>query len=93
MRLTTEEITVIKQAIFARDSQAQVYLFGSRTDDLAKGGDIDLLIISQLLTPGDKRKIKSAIFERIEEQKIDILIAKDDSDPFVKIALMTGTSL
>ena len=45
MRLTTEQITIIKQKtalIFGDDTK--IYLFGSRTDDNAKGGDIDLFI-------------------------------------------------
>ena len=45
MRLTTEQIALIKQntALIFGD-EAKIYLFGSRTDDNAKGGDIDLFI-------------------------------------------------
>jgi hypothetical protein len=45
MRLSQYECAVVKsqvQSIFGQE--AQVFLFGSRVDDLKKGGDIDLFI-------------------------------------------------
>ncbi len=93
MRLTKEEIEVLKSSILTRDPDAKIYLFGSRTDDDARGGDIDLLILSRKLTQGDARSIRNAVFEKLEEQRIDLVIAEDDEDPFVKIALNTGIPL
>ena len=93
MRLTDEEIQTIEEAIYGLDQNAAIYLFGSRVDDSQKGGDIDLLIISRNLTFSDKIKIKKKIFERIDEQKIDLIIAKDNSDPFVRLALEQGVRL
>jgi len=93
VRLSNEERTIIKTAVLRYDPNAKVYLFGSRVYDHKKGGDIDLLIFSDTLTFLDKAKIKSTIFEKLEEQKIDITIAKDDSDPFVKIAFEEGIPL
>lgn len=93
MRLTKEEVSVIKSAILGLDPNARVFLFGSRTDNQKKGGDIDLLIFSDILTFLDKGKIRTQIFDHLEEQRIDIIIAKDDSDPFVKIALEEGIQL
>lgn len=55
-----------------------------------KGGDIDLLVISRNLKFRDKIKIKKRIFDDIDEQKIDLIIAKDYSDPFVRLALEQG---
>lgn len=54
MRLDEKERQAIKGAILEFDSAAEIYLFGSRTDMNKRGGDIDILIISQLLTSGDK---------------------------------------
>jgi predicted nucleotidyltransferase len=75
------------------DNNAHVYLFGSRVDDTKKGGDIDLLILSDRLTSDDKRTIKMKLYELLGEQKIDLVIAADDSDPFVKLAFETGVEL
>lgn len=93
MRLSIKEKSAIVKAVNSFDPEAKVYLFGSRVDDSAKGGDIDILILSQSLTFKDKLKIKAFLFQTLEEQKIDLLIAQDDSDPFVKIALEQGVPL
>ncbi len=93
MRLSDKEKSIILEAIKKLDPDADVYLFGSRTDDLKKGGDIDILILSNRLKFHDKLKIKATAFKKIEEQKIDLVIAKDNSDPFVKLALDKGIKL
>ncbi|MCF6266929.1 MAG: nucleotidyltransferase domain-containing protein [Desulfuromusa sp.] len=93
MRLTEKEITVIVESVHDLDCQAQVYLFGSRVDDAKRGGDIDLLIMSQSLSPDAAGKIRWSIWEQLGEQKIDILIARDTTDPFVRIALREGVVL
>jgi uncharacterized protein len=93
MRLKPEEISTITTAVHEHDPQARVYLFGSRTDDSARGGDIDILVLSDHLTFKDKLKIKARIFESMEEQKLDILISPDTSDPFVRLAEENGVLL
>jgi uncharacterized protein len=93
MRLTQFEIEAIKSSILKFDSNAIIYLFGSRTDLKKKGGDIDLLVYSDNLKESDKLKIEMALFEKIEEQKVDIIIAKNNSQPFVRIALKKGIRL
>jgi len=93
MRLSIAEITAIKSTITDLDPNALVYLFGSRVDDTKRGGDIDLLIMSEKLYADDRNKIRWQLWERIGEQKIDILIAKDTTDPFVRLAGTTGTQL
>jgi predicted nucleotidyltransferase len=93
MRLKDSEIAAIRSTIQDLDKDAQIYLFGSRVDDGKKGGDIDLLVMSARLAREDKRAIRMRLYELIGEQKIDIVIAGDDADPFVKLALETGVRL
>jgi uncharacterized protein len=93
VRLAPNEIKAIKDSVQTLDPNAKIYLFGSRTDIHKKGGDIDLLILSQTLTYDDKLRIKIKLFELIGEQKIDLLIAKETTSPFVQLALTTGILL
>ena len=93
MRLSHQEASSIRQTVHALDPDAGIYLFGSRVDDNKRGGDIDLLIMSDRLTSAAAGPIRWRLWELIGEQKIDIVIAKDDSDPFVRIALKEGVPL
>lgn len=79
--------------IYEADPEAQVWLFGSRVNDQAKGGDIDLLILSKKIGFKDRASVRLALYELIGEQKIDLLIAADDTDPFTRIALAEGVRL
>jgi uncharacterized protein len=93
MRLHQTEIQAIKETILSLDENAEIYIFGSRTDQTLKGGDIDILVLSQSLSFGDKLKIKQMIFEKMEEQKIDLIIARDTSSPFVRMAFKKGVQI
>lgn len=93
MRLDPAERETIKQAVAQFDPQARIYLFGSRADDSARGGDIDLLIFSDKLGPMDKVSLYTEIFKHLEEQKLDLLIVKDGSDPFVQMVMKEAIPL
>lgn len=93
MRINNDERKAIKECINSLDKGAEVYLFGSRAVDVAKGGDIDLLIISEKLGYDDTIRIRKILYEKFEEQKIHIIIAQDTTDPFVKIAHREGVLL
>ncbi len=93
MRLKENEVRTIKDCIHDLDNYAKTYLFGSRVDDRQKGGDIDLLIISQKLGYEDKIKIMQRFYKRLGEQKIHLILAKDTTNPFVKIAYKKGILL
>ena len=49
MRLHKKEIKVLKSTLATLSCDAKLYLFGSRVDDNTRGGDIDLLIVSNKL--------------------------------------------
>lgn len=85
MRLTEKEIKVIRKQVLQADPDAKIFLFGSRTNDDAKGGDIDLLIISDKIGFKEKIKIRLAIFNEIEEQRLDLVVKKDFNDTFIKV--------
>ena len=78
MRLSRFEITQIKE--LARNhfgDHVKVYLFGSRTDDTKRGGDIDLLIQhkqAESLTLQAKVRFLAQLKQKIGEQKIDVVL-------------------
>lgn len=78
MRLNQHEIVVIKTAaadIFGKE--AEVRLFGTRVDDAARGGDIDLMVtVTQPVdNPAwDCARLEGAIVMKLGEQKIDVLL-------------------
>ncbi|MGZ5008008.1 MAG: hypothetical protein ACXWFI_09915 [Methylobacter sp.] len=81
------------QDIFGRD--VKVYLFGSRTDNNKKGGDIDLYLVPGNMDDLYEKKIKflSALNRALGEQKIDIVIAQDQTRPIEKQAIARGIEL
>lgn len=93
MRLTDYERSVIFSAITAEDANAKVFLFGSRTNDSAKGGDIDLLVLSNTFNRQKLRAARWKIQEQLGEQKIDIITSTDGNEPFVKLIQPTAEEL
>lgn len=93
MRLSKNEVQAILESVHKLDPKASVYLYGSRTDDQKRGGDIDLLIFSDTLNEKDLTPIRWKLYEKIGEQKIDMTLAKDLSDPFVRLVLEKAVRL
>lgn len=93
MRLSEKEKQIIVTAVLSFDQDAAIYLFGSRVNDKKRGGDIDLLVLSNKLNFKDKIRIKKYIFTHLDEQKIDIVISSDEYDPFIKMVKDEGTLL
>ncbi|MGB4577805.1 MAG: nucleotidyltransferase domain-containing protein [Paludibacter sp.] len=81
MRLTTDQIDAINSIArkhFGQD--VQVLLFGSRVDDIKKGGDIDLFIKNKnkdLLTLETKVYFLAELKSVIGFQKIDVVFDND----------------
>jgi len=74
MRLRNEEVLVLKNSLAKLAFDAKIYLFGSRVDEHKRGGDIDLLVVSDKLTKRNLRTLRLDFFEHFGEQKIDILL-------------------
>ncbi len=93
MRLREKEKKIILKAIRHIDPEARIFLFGSRVDDTRRGGDIDILILTEKMTYDDKLAVKKEFFHELEEQKIDIVISKHGEEPFVKMIFEQGIEL
>lgn len=79
MRLTELQRTTIKQAaIICFSPTVIVRLFGSRLDDYKSGGDIDLLIQTDICEPEQiaraHTRFIAKLYGKMDEQKIDLLI-------------------
>jgi len=76
MRLSPHSQAIIHQAVAQRwGDRAQVRLFGSRLDDAAKGGDIDLHVQVQCAVdnPIWEASLLSAQLQRqLEGRKVDV---------------------
>ncbi len=82
------------------DTNDHLWIFGSRTNLTARGGDIDLYIETEIsqadLVLSQKSKFVLALYEEIGEQKIDVVInmlASKVRLPMHEIARQTGVLL
>jgi len=87
MRIRPEIHEFIKLSTGTFFPGALVYLFGSRVDDLAKGGDIDLMIVSpKKIDPSKIREFRVSFFKQFGWQKLDIVnFTRDENPPFRQI--------
>jgi len=99
MRLTDQEVHAIKDtaAKWFGDG-AIIRVFGSRTRDDSRGGDIDLHIVAESKERADLRSelaFNVDLQTRIGEQKIDVILRTLDAQeqPIDRIALATGIVL
>ncbi len=102
MRLTYHERSVIKAILIKHfGSDSKILLFGSRIDNTKRGGDIDLLVESNLPSVELIRKKLEAVSEIqlvLGDRKIDLVtyqIGSSDSDcpVIVNEARATGVLL
>lgn len=73
MRLDTNEKKALKYAL--KDFKGESYLFGSRLDNTTKGGDVDILLVSE--KRANPLKLSLMIQKRffsICEEKIDVIV-------------------
>lgn len=71
VRLDAEEIAALTEAL--RDVPGEVWLFGSRTELARRGGDIDILVLTEQPAFETSRAIATRFFSRCEE-KLDVVV-------------------
>jgi predicted nucleotidyltransferase len=89
MRIAVEQRDFIFNYWKEKASSNEVYLFGSRVDDSKKGGDIDILILSEnKIKHTDFFKMKQLFYGKFGAQKLDIVgFTKEDQSAFKKYIL------
>ncbi len=95
MRLSPEEVNSLITAfdIFVKGEVAELRLYGSRVNDMLKGGDIDILMLTERKEFAEqlhrqKHYILSSIKKYLGDQKIDLAIAvkhEVNQDSFLKM--------
>jgi predicted nucleotidyltransferase len=95
MRLTSSEKNAILAAVSKHDAGARVILFGSRTDDRARGGDIDLLVVSDRIGFRQEWAIRRDILDEIGWQKLDLVVRRHSglNEGIAHIAVELGVPL
>ncbi|WP_093447814.1 nucleotidyltransferase family protein [Thiomicrospira sp. ALE5] len=95
MRLNQQQIEAIKKTFVQVFGLGDVYLFGSRVDEQARGGDIDLYVVP---TEFDNLALKKVDFlvklqHLIGEQKIDLVFDKGQNRAIDQLARQQGILL
>lgn len=95
MRLTNQHIQYIRTQLKSLAPDSQVYVFGSRVDDTAKGGDIDILWLTNETIPNKtKRLFKIGFYKKFGWQKVDLVnFTFSQKDVFKDIALNQAVEL
>ena len=74
MRLHPNEMRAIRQVLLEADPQGRIYLFGSRTNDAGRGGDIDVFFdASKILALKTKLALEYQL-TNLCETKVDLLV-------------------
>ena len=95
MRLAPPVVAAIREEIRRADPAAEVWLYGSRVDDQARGGDIDLLVVSDRLDFSAQLRLRLALLDRIGWQQLDLVVRRpaEVDDPFAALARARGVRL
>ena len=99
MRLTESQRAAIKAAVFNTiDTESRIWLFGSRVDDTARGGDIDLMIETEktlLNRVSALCRLEGSLVMKLGNRKIDIILkdARTPEAPIHRAARENGVLL
>jgi predicted nucleotidyltransferase len=95
MRLPPQYADFLKAEVAALRPEAVVYLFGSRTDDARRGGDVDILVLSEpRLTWEETARIRRRFWEEFGFQKLDLVcFSPADRSAFKELVLLDALRL
>ncbi|MEQ8905761.1 nucleotidyltransferase domain-containing protein [Ekhidna sp.] len=89
VRVKEEILSFFKKGVTKIDPDAELYLFGSRTDMEKRGGDIDFLILSgKKLSSETLRELKYSFWRQFGEQKVDLVNFTFEEDATFKKLIM-----
>jgi len=97
MRLNPQQIAAIQTLLRTRlGEDSGIWLFGSRTDDNALGGDIDLYVEPAQLPESNRfllrQKLKRDLEKRLHSA-VDLIINEGRTTAFMRLAKREGVRL
>ena len=95
MRLKPEIVIFMKETAKKLFPEAELYLFGSRLNDQATGGDIDLLLLSEeKINAKQIRNFRIRFYKKFGWQKIDVVnFTKTEENTFKKLILKEAKAI
>jgi uncharacterized protein len=93
MRIDKNQRMSIINTVHRFDPYAKVRLFGSRLNDNARGGDIDLLIESKTISFKEKLIIRYQLKEILGDRKIDLIVTEKPNTAFTRFVYKNSLSL
>lgn len=95
MRLPPHCVDFFKAEAAGLRPGAEVYLFGSRSDDALKGRDVDILVLSNpKLSWEEASRIRRRFWEQFGFQKLDLVcFSPDDRSVFKELVLLDAIRL
>ena len=95
MRLPSQYADFFKAEVAALRPATAVYLFGSRTDDARRGGDVDILVLSSpKLSWEETARIRRRFWDKFGFQKLDLVcFSPEDQSTFKELVLLDAIRL
>jgi predicted nucleotidyltransferase len=93
MRLSDRIQKLIVDGIRKSFGDTEIYLFGSRTDENRKGGDIDIALVLNINKDEFRKKkiqFKKYLFQKGYDLKIDLLQWNEDIDNLLQKEIETN---
>jgi len=92
MRLTNQQLEVIKTVVRNTIKEPEIYVFGSRTDDAKRGGDIDILVLGEEHFGVEMiLRMKILLKEQLGDRRIDLIYQqKGRTDAFAELVKLEG---